>query len=294
MRRKYGTARAVPESLETRPLEARPHSPATPRARPPLAPTPRAIARLPLVAALVPDPDVWRVSGAGRTLVARRRADGRVAWASLAFDLKRPEETRLFGSLHSDEGAFEEVLEALFAIDDAPPMVGGSEGLAARFARGALARARDPGAPPATEPDLLAVFDRVPGSAREAFEGEEGLCPPELLEACRAEAEADLGPGQGLAVHVALAFRVPGSGRLRASLARDDDFAPESAGTLAWRPTSFGARTAGWVHFADDGHEVIEAESVSLDLAGRLCARIKRHADGAAVLVRLERRPPRD
>src|SRR5689334_1035640 len=60
--------------------------------------------RRPLVAALVPDPDVWRVSGAGRTLVARRRADGRIAWASVVFDLKHPAAITFFGDTETEEG----------------------------------------------------------------------------------------------------------------------------------------------------------------------------------------------
>src|SRR5882724_6135752 len=99
-------------------------------------------ARRPLVVALVPDPDVWRVSGSGRTLIARRRADGRIAWASVLFDLKRPTAVTLFGATETAEGPFEEILDALYRIDDAPPMIGGTATLASRFAHGALAFAR--------------------------------------------------------------------------------------------------------------------------------------------------------
>ena len=265
-----------------------------------LTPRARTLGRLPLVVALVPDPDVWRVAGAGRTLVARRRPDGRVAWASLAFDLKRPDATRLFGHLESDEGAFEEILDALSRIDDAPPMIGGSESLASRFTRGALAYAREGACGPADEPGLLAVFDRGRTSevtALEAFAGDDGLCPPELLAVCREEAAAGLEPGRGLATQVCLGFRAA-DGRLLEALGRDRDFVrgqPDGERVaFAWKPTALGGARAGSVFWLAGGCGVpaeLEAETVSLDLAGKLCARIKRLAPGAVSLARLARQP---
>jgi hypothetical protein len=262
--------------------------PAGARPRPPSA---RAIGRLPLLASFVPDPDVWRISGAGRSLLARRRADGRVAWASVAFDLKRPFEVKLVGNLDTDEGVFEEILDALFQIEDAAPMIGGSDTLASRFAHGAVAYSHEGDPHAEKSPDLLAVFERNGATDRAilaAFAGPEGVCPPDLLIACREEAAAGLAPGVWLAVHVALGFRVAKESPLRERLVRDADFERMRDGSFTWKPSAFGGARLGSLAWLDGE---VEAETVSLELAGRLCGRIKRLAEGGVELVRLARRP---
>ncbi len=279
----------------------------SPRAGSPrAAPAPAAVGpRRPLVAALVPDPDVWRVAGAGRTLVARRRADGRIAWASIVFDLKRPSRITFFGNSEMEEGPFEEILDALYRIDDSPPMVGGSASLASRFAHGALALARaaelelappDPSpsregsAPPDDAPLILAIFGRPRGSdkeCREALVGAEGICSRELVALCTQEAAADLPEGESLAVHVAMAFQTSSPTELARALAVDGDFAREE-GHFIWRPRRAGGAKLGSVYLHG---EQIEAETVSLDLAGLLCARLKRLVEGALELTKVEHRP---
>lgn len=248
--------------------------------------------RRPLVAALVPDPDVWRVSGSGRTLCARRRADGRVSWASIVFDLKRPASITFFGSEECDEGPFEEILDALYRIEDAPPMIGGSASLAERFAHGALAvaRAADPKlAPP--DATILSVFGEPRGSDEQlvkALLGEDGVCARELVNACAQEAAEDLGEGEALAVHVAMAFRALEPSELARALAGDPDFSPLTKGQLAWKPARAAGKKLGSVYLDGDS---LEAETVSLDLAGHLCARLKRLAQGGLELTKVRHTP---
>ncbi|HZV02120.1 MAG TPA: hypothetical protein VFF73_35755 [Planctomycetota bacterium] len=247
-------------------------------------------ARRPLVAALVPDPDVWRVSGAGRTLVARRRADGRIAWASIVFDLKHPTNLTFFGSGETEEGAFEEILDALYRIEDALPMMGGSASLAARFAHGALAHARAADPAVSADPALLSVFGDARGSEeqqRRALTGEDGLCSKELVTRCEQEANAELAPGESLAVHVAMAFRAASPEELGRAIACDPDFTVEKGG-LAWRPARGNKQKLGSVYLEGDA---VEAETVSLDLAGHLCGRLKRLAQGGLELLQVEHRP---
>jgi hypothetical protein len=254
----------------------------------------RVLARSPLLAAFVPDPDVWRVAGAGRTLVARRRADGRVAWASLLFDLKRPRSTLLFGSLESDEGAFEEIVESLVRIEDAVPVVGGSQRLAARFTFGALAYVR--GLVPEIAPDegasLLSVFERPAGGVAEhhrAFAGKDGLCTPDLLRCVAREVGAELGADEALPTQVAMTFAAADPAELARALAADPDFVAAEPGELAWAPARGAGKRLG--HARLHGSR-LEAETVSLELAGVLCARLKRLAGtGGLELTRLTRRP---
>lgn len=261
--------------------------------RPQRAPAASGVRR-PLVVALVPDPDVWRVSGAGRTLVARRRADGRISWASVVFDLKRPAAVTFFGNSETEEGPFEEILDALYRIDDAPPMIGGSATLASRFAHGALAFARsaDPslGTP---DPSLFGVFGDPRGpdaQLKKALVGEDGLCPVSLVDHCAHEASAALEDGQALAVHVAMAFKVHSPTELARAVATDNDFSPARGkkGTIDWAPVRASGRKLGTIYL--DG-ESLEAETVSLDLAGLLCARLKRLAQGGIELTQVEHKP---
>ncbi|MBI3726052.1 hypothetical protein HY251_19150 [bacterium] len=251
--------------------------------------------KLPLAVALVPDPDVWRVSGAGRTLIARRRANGRIAWASLTFDLKRPGSMVLFGNLEAEEGAFEEILDALYQIEDARPVIGGEERLASRFTFGAFAWARSRGCDLGeVEPELLAVFGRPiadDAALRGMFSEQDGLCTKALLERCREEADAALPEGQSLAVRVVVAFRLAQPSAFRRALEVDQDFqaGKERDGNFSWRPECAGSRELGLIALDSEG---LAAETVSLDLGGRLCARVKRLAEGGAELLRAELETP--
>ncbi len=247
--------------------------------------------RRPLVAALVPDADVWRVSGAGRTLIARRRADGRIAWASLAFDLKDPAAITFFGNSETEEGPFEEILDALYRIEDALPVIGGTASLASRFAHGALALARavDPSLT-LPDPNVFSVFGEPRGGdagSLAALTGADGLCTRELFERCAQEASAGLADGEALAVHVAMAFRAHSPTELERALASDPDFG-RTEHHFAWRPARASGKRLGSVYLEGS---ILEAETVTLELAGLLCGRLKRLSQGQIELTRAEHRP---
>jgi hypothetical protein len=261
------------------------------RSAPSLAKAPAATGpRRPLVAALVPDPDVWRVSGAGRTLVARRRADGRIAWASVAFDLKHPAGITFFGNPETEEGPFEEILDALYQIEDALPVIGGTASLASRFAHGALALARAVDPKLTLDPNVLSVFGDPRGGdagSLAALTGPDGLCPPELFERCAQEAAAGLAEGEALAVHVAMAFKAHSPRELERALASDPDFGRHEE-DFAWRPARAAGKRLGSVYLHEGD---LEAETVTLNLAGLLCGRLKRLSQGQIELTRVQHKP---
>jgi hypothetical protein len=250
----------------------------------------RGLGRLPTRTVLVPDPDVFRISGAGRALVSRQRPDGQLAWGSVSFDLKRPEELIVFGDVAADEGSFEQILHALTSIDGCAPMVAGNASLAGRFAWGARAFARARGVDFDEEPPYLALFPRPGTTERELrawFDGpRDGICDSEMLELCRREEEADLPRGEALITLVAMGFRLVEPALLAAALEADEAFEPRASRGLDWCPD--GGDACGSVEIAG---RRLRADAISLDHAGRLCATLKRIAGpGTIELAALERR----
>jgi hypothetical protein len=258
--------------------------------------SPRSLGRLPVAASLVPDPDVWRIAGVGRTLIARRRPDGRIAWASLVIDLKRPKELLLIGHLHSEEGEFEALLEGLCQIEGCAPMIGGNAPLAGRFAWGAYAYAEEReldfgGADQA----LMALFEK-PGmrdeDSRRFFDGKDGVADRDLLAFCVREEKARLSPGVELATLVRMVFHAPHPEPLARALLRDGSFCTNGRrGTgleLDWAPLGTDGRAHPRGAIALRGAR-LGAEAVSLSHAARLCASLKRLSDGALELVDVKR-----
>src|SRR5262249_1377333 len=143
----------------------------------------------------------------------------------------------------------------------------------------------------------MALFER-PGvseeDSRRFFDGEEGLVDAELLAVCAREERASLAPGVELATVVTMRFKSTYPEQLGRALQRDGSLPARAlrarSAEFDWSPIGLNGKASPCGAVVLRG-ATVSAEAVSLTHGARLCASLKRLADGALELVHLERRP---